>query len=390
MSGGGFLTISISAHILGLNEQGKLAYVLTAYMVAVLMNVAALFYAAPNMASNAANAKIYQKFLELGQFALALSISSLAAGILWVIGARIGWEITWFDVALIWLFLFTQQLADYTRRASYIFQSARQALIASAVTYGSRIIALLLIRPSSVDAVLIICIVASTVSAGMMIFSHIRSSKADYGGLGNLAKSHMQLSSWAIMRALLGWACFFLPVFILGFYSSAETAGILVSIRSIGSAANVLLELLETVVPVWLVAVATRHGGEKLESSTSMLLIIGMCLWMVGLILMMVFGKWGVRLILGQNFVPYVPILIVTWIANGVHYISRIEGLKWRAKNNPKVEFFGAVGGFLALCVSLPLISNYGLLGTAWTFVIVSMGILVGQHIFLKRVNRYE
>ncbi len=390
VSGGSFLTIVIGAHLLELNDQGKLGYVVTAYMVTILLNVALFIYAAPLVSFSTPHLDYYRSSLRMAQTAWAMLLAAIIAAAFSLYGGMIGWEVSGQEAGLLWLFLAAQQIADYRRRANYVFRNAAAACKVSMVTYGLRIGLLLLVRPDDISGVLVVLIVAALVSATPLLvrIPFARTEKLAPAEAKALLGEHAQLSRWAIFQALLGWVSYSMPVFVLGFYYSAESVAILIGIRSIASAANVLLELLETIVPVRFAHIAGKMGREELRFSTGRLLFIGGVLWFLGVLLILVFGGLAIKLILGEKFEPYSFILMIAWYCNGIYFVSRVAGLYWRAQKNAKAEFFGSVGGFLLFLGCVPVIAKYGLEGAAWGYVIIPIGVIAGQYLYarLRRV----
>jgi O-antigen/teichoic acid export membrane protein len=198
-----------------------------------------------------------------------------------------------------------------------------------------------------------------------------------------LAREHLHLSRWSVWQALFNWIAF-LQAFVLGYFYSAESVAILVSIRSIGNAANVLLEQLETIVPVWFAHLAGKIGLTELKFSTGRLLLMGILIWIIGVLLILVFGKFAIRLILGERFEPYSFILLIAWFGNGIYFVNRVAGLYWRSQKNVKAEFFGSIGGLVMFLGSIPVIAKYGLEGAAWGYVLVPAGTATAQYLYAR------
>ena len=388
VSGGSFLTIVIGAHLLGLSDQGKLGYVLTAYTLTILLNVALFIYAAPLVSSHTPYLSFYRHGLQIAQIVWAILLAAIIAAGFSGYGSSIGWEISAQEAVLLWLFLAAQQTSDYCRRASYVFQDAAAACKVSMVTLGLRIVLLLLVRPADLSGVLIVLIASALVGASPTLF-HTFATEHESIALSQvkaLAREHLHLSRWSVLQALFNWIAF-LQAFVLGYFYSAESVAVLVSIRSIGNAANVLLEQLETIVPVWFAHLAGKIGLAELKLSTGRLLVIGMGIWFLGVLLILVFGKLAIRLILGDRFEPYSYILLIAWFGNGIYFVNRVAGLYWRAQKNVKAEFFGSLGGLVFFMGSVPIIAMYGLEGAAWGYVLVPIGTAGAPYLYAGRAG---
>lgn len=386
VSGGNFITIALGAYILPIAEQGKLAYVVSAYMATVLLNVAAIFAVAPVVKHEAAEPASYRYVLFQGQTLLAVLTALVITTALHFLGERIGWSISAVESGVLLLFLILQQFADFKRRAAYVFDSVTQACYASLWTYGLRIGLLVVLQPSTILEVLAILAGGALLTALATVLESVKQGRASRrAGRPKLAIClHLHLCKWSVLNAPLGWACFFFPIFLLGALGSEKEAAVLVSVRSIGNAANIALELLETQVPVWLASTSAQHGRSSLKDASINLLRVGACLWALGLVVVWMFGGTLIGWLLGANYSAYGSILVISWFANGIHFLGRVVGLHYRTAKSTKVEFAGSLGGLAGLAIALPAIDRYGVIGGAWSYVLVSMGIVVAQFLCLK------
>ena len=370
-----------------MTEQGKLAYVISAYMATVLLNVAAIFAVAPVIKHEVENPACYRFLLVRGQAILAILSTLVIITSMYFYGASIGWELSPSETGILALFFFLQQLADFKRRAAYIFDSVWGACKISFWTYGLRIVFLLVLRPDTIFEFLAIFVVGALIGSLSTIFSHFRfigNTLCAQIEQSSTIALHMRRSLWTTLNAPLSWICFFLPIFILGATESAKAAAILVSIRSISSVANVALELLETMIPNWLAARAANHGTTGLRSSTNQILLTGTVFWAIGLLIIFAINDKLIYWLLGHEYAAYSSLLIVAWIGNGVHFVSRVIGLHYRTHKKTHVELIGSLGGLAALAGSVFLISSLGIVGAAWTYVVVPAGMIMAQMIILK------
>lgn len=384
VSGGNFLTIAIGAYILPFSEQGKLAYVLSVYMATVLFNVAAFFAVAPVVKHEVAAPNCYRDALFRWQAILAVITALAITSILHFWGEHIGWEVSISENVLLMLFLCLQQLADFKRRAAYVFDGIAEACQASFWTYGLRIGLLIILHPLTILEVLTILAAGATISAIAAVLKSRKGIRFLKGGEQKaMINLHLRLSKWSILNAPLGWTCFFFPVFIVGAIVSEKAAAILASIRSVGSAANVVLELLETYIPVWLASTKTMYGSNGLKDASYNLFRGGFILWMTGLVVIWFGGDILIRWSLGQPYVQFNNILLISWLANGIHFAGRVIGLHYRTAKDMRVELLGSIGGIIGLVMAIPVIRKYELEGAAWAYVIISAGIFMVQLLYL-------
>lgn len=259
VSGGNFLTIAICAHALPLAEQGKFTYVFASYMALLLLNVAGVFQGAAVRAPTQ-NHSAYRTVLARLQLLMAV-VLSLTVGGLWLLAGNVfGWQPTVAEAGMVVAFLVLQQLADFDRRAAYVFSSTRRAIFSSAILYPLRILCLIIIQPGTVSQVLIILIVSALIPAALTAFAACCSRRANAKSWTSSVMEHLTYSRLFIAGAPLGWLWAYIPLFMLGVMHGKEQAALLGSIRGISNIANVLMEQIETkVVADW---ARIRHGVE--------------------------------------------------------------------------------------------------------------------------------
>jgi len=384
VSGGNFLIIAVSAHFLDLVEQGKLAYIISAYMITVMLNVAVFFYAAPLVSVNLENNKIYRFFLQWGQLCLSILASLSIVLFFALFGEKIGWDITIIEIILLFIYLILQQLVDFRRRESYIFTSILDAIKSSSITYIPRITLLVLFQPSTIYDVLLILVISSLWSAVSFLLRLDKCALMSSYSIRTTLKEHIRLSKFSVLNAPISWSLFFLPVFILGVFHSPTMSAVLLSVRSISGVVNVLLELLETFIPVLMVNVFNKDGSAALKETSSTLLKFGFLLWFIVLVFILIFGNQILHFILGGEYASYLDILLISWVGYGIHFISRVVGLYWRSSKIPKVELISSMGGAFVFIFSIPIIISHGLLGAAWLYILVPIGMVITQLFYAK------
>lgn len=388
VSGVNFLTIALGARFLPISEQGKLAYIISAYMVTVLINVAVIFSVAPVVRSGLQDnvAVCYRCRLLHIQFLLAGGTAIIITLAFTFAGAHIGWNLSLYEAGLVFTFIAFQQLADYKRRVAYVFETPAHAFVNSLVTYGMRIAALLVFRPSTIVEMLWLLIASAAFSglAALVEFARAPRGPAQPSKDDSGLATHLRLSKWSALNAPVGWISFFMPVYFLGIVESVSAVAILVSIRSISSVANVILELLETIVPKWLSSVAVADGVVALKAAALKILYVGASVWLIGLIFILMFGGDLIRLVLGTSYAPYAFIFLISWGGNGVHFIGRVIGIYFRTRKNTFAEFLGSVGGLAGFVASIPMIMGMGMQGAAWSYVTVPVGIALAQWLYFR------
>jgi len=299
-------------------------------------------------------------------------------------GEKIGWDITKIETVLLFIYLILQQLVDFRRRESYIFTSILDAIRSSSITYVVRVALLILIQPSTIYDVLLILVISSLWSAMLFLLGLDKSALMSSYSIRAPLKEHIRLSKFSVFNAPLSWIMFFLPIFILGVFHSPAMSAVLLSVRSISGVVNILLELLQTFIPVWMVNIFNKDGGMALKETSGMLLKFGLLLWVVVLVFIFIFGNQILHFILGGEYASYVDILLIVWIGNGIHFISRVIGLYWRSTKNPKVELMSSIGGVFIFILSIQIVISHGLLGAAWMYILVPAGMVIAQLFYVK------
>lgn len=380
VSGGNFLTIAICAHTLTLTEQGKFTYVFASYMALLLLNIAGVFQGAAVRAPTLGNT--YQITLARLQVIQAAALSLILCSAWCGGGAAFGWKATADELALLFAFLLVQQLADFDRRSAYIFAYPKRVIFSSALLYPCRIIGLILVQPDTVNQVLVVLIISALIPALFTVYKAIQSRSADLATWLSSTKAHLSYSKLFILGAPLGWLWAYIPIFMLGMIHGKEQAALLAGIRGISNMANVLMEQIETkVVADW--ARVNHLGGAKIiKIVVPRLLRIGFVFWLIGMLFVATFGREIVVLVLGNLYGSHWKLLIVSWIAYGLYFYARVIGIKRRALGENQLEFYGNLIGVVAAVVAgLLIIPVLGVVGAAWSYAIIAISMLVGQHL---------
>lgn len=371
VSAGNFLTIALGANFLPIPDQGKLIYIYTLYIAIVLFNIAAFFSSANVVRNESGAGHAYKSILTKYQMISACLISLAIFLAFFSFQHAFGLRFTWLELTFLALFILLQQLADFYRRAGYVFGHIRASTVSSIWLYGIRIAGILYFQPDTLTEFLVIIIAPLLPIAIIAILEFAANRHNDPQPIANksLLHLHLSLSKWGICTAPLKWAGLHLPVILAGVFHSVEAAAILGSIRALTTFANVFLELLETFIPAWL-ASSIAHGQHVLKKRSTYLLCVGAAIWLAGLLLIGMAGEAIVQFLLGQVYSSYSNLLYIIWVANGLYFIGRIIGVHYRTLKNAKLEFIGSLAGAVALLFALPLIYSLGAWGAAWCLAI--------------------
>jgi O-antigen/teichoic acid export membrane protein len=390
VSGGNFLTIAICAHAMPLPEQGKFTYIFASYMALLLLNVAGIFQGAAVRAPVQERGP-YQISLARLQLLQAVFLSLLVCTAWFLAGNVFGWQATAVEAGLLFAFLVVQQLADFDRRAAYIFSGTRRAVNSSAVLYPPRIIGLLVIRPDTVSQALLVLIISAFIPAVLTLLTTGRSRAESAQSWIKTAKEHLTYSRLFIVGAPLGWLWSYIPLFMLGVMHGKEQAALLGSIRGISNVANVLMEQIETKVVADWARIHHGVGGPSLEAAVSRLLKIGVIFWSIGMVLTLVLGQEIVTLVLGVRYAAHWNLLVIGWVGYGIYFLARVTGIKHRTLGANQIEFAGNVFAVVvALLSGWLLIPVLSAAGAAWVYVAIAAAMLGSQTYFVKKLNSNE
>lgn len=387
VSGGNFLTIAICAHALPLSEQGKFTYVFASYLALLLLNVAGIFQGAAVRAP-VQECSSYQTALARLQLLQAFLFSLSVCAVWFGAGNVFGWQASATEAGLLFLFLVVQQLADFDRRAAYVFSGTNRALYSSALLYSTRIIGLIFFSPESVSQVLEILIFSALIPATISIITASQNRIAGAQSWIRIVKDHLIYSRLFIAGTPLVWMWANIPIFLLGYLHGKEQVALLASIRGISNIANVLMEQIETKVVADWGRVRHEGGPRVMESAATRLLKIGMGFWIAGMAVTAMFGREIVALVLGNLYAPHWHLLVIGWAGYGVFFFARIIGIKHRTLGANQVEFIGNLSGVLAALVAgLVMIPMLNVVGAAWVYVVIAAVMLISQ-MLVKKVGK--
>ena len=386
VSAANFLAIALGAWMLELGEQSKLVYGYTFYFALVLFNASALFSAAPVLRYEVSDAAAYKRLLLRAQCLIAVAGAVIALVVFMWLGAALDWVPDAIEMGCILLFLGLQQLADFNRRADYVFGEIKGAALISVLGLALRLGLLLPLQPQ--DAATFYLIFAISAIPGAYLAIRRGWGVPGSGDDAHVLRRHMRLARWNMLHAPLQWMGLHSPVFLVGALAGGGAAAILASVRSVGTVANVLLELMETYVPNWMASRARQQGPAGMRSVVLKLYALGGVLWLAAAIAIVTIGESILALLLGRGYAEYWPILLLLWVGNGLYFLGRVYGVKHRVSRWTSVELAGSAGGLAVLLVSLPLMSLYGALGGACAIVLVQLGSMLTQLAYARRFVR--
>jgi len=379
VSGGNFLTIALSANFLGLQEQGKLGLIITAYGAIMVANLALIFQRAAIDAPQAGSPHAYRSLLAGFQLLAALPIAVLVLLILYFLGAQSGWRFTREDFLLVGAFLLLQQLASFDRRSAYILNRSRYAVLSSALIYIPRLATILLVRPVTVRHILSISILSCLIPAARTIYFGLRSLLASLPDTLRFIRAHTASARWLILAAPLDWLWANIPVYFLGSIAGLAAVGVLTAVSSIANVGNILIELLETEGAARLGRLKDGDGAAWRKGLLE-LLLVGLLGWAGFFAVFALFGGQLLVFILGDKYSDYGMVLLTLWIAKFFFFLFRINAIRHRTKTHTAIALYGFLFGcILLLLILAPVIRRFGVLGAAAGLAGGALFIIIGQ-----------
>jgi O-antigen/teichoic acid export membrane protein len=389
VSGGNFLTIAICARILPVTEQGKLGYVIAAYMATIILNLTGIFQWANVQAPKEGNPNLYRDNLCKLQAFLSVPSSFLLALLIVLIGKLSGWSLSGEEFLLSFVFLIIQQLADFARRSAYIFSNAKHALLNSVKIYPPRLLLLGFLRPTHIAEVLVLLAAASTLPAIITLF-HATKGKTSLRHFSRFIKGHYYNSKWLIASGPLMWLWSYIPTFSLGNILGMASVGAFITVRSVANIANVAMELLETEVSAK-AGKLYAENKDALAKSLRKVRVAGLSLWGVAFVLLSLYGERLLGIVFGDQYSQYSDVMVILWVAQGVTFLFRLNAVRIRTYGIniaiPAGYMFGTV---MVLLTVYPLISNINILGAAMSYVAGASFIFLGQVFAFNRMRRQE
>lgn len=388
VSGGNFLTVILAAHFCKSEEMGKLAYLFTLYILTILINTSAIFYSAPIINPRLEDKESFNYFAWLlkAQIIIAVSLSTLLTVFIVIFSQKLNWYPSHREITISFLYLFMQQVADFSRRANYTFSRIQNAALSTIPMYALRIILLLWLQPKDFNGVVIILISSA---APIALFTLIKSLSSYTSTIErNIIYEHIDIGKWALASAPFSWFAFYIPMIYAGSTHGLIFLGILQSIRSIMNVGNILMELLETLIPRWLAQVSFEQGSIGIHMANSYLIKISGIIWLIGILVISMFHKSIINTLTPYGDGEFGLVLSLFWVGIGIHCYSRISGLIHRVALRPNIEYFGAIGCFIVAITSLPLIRYLGLIGVALVYMLIPIGIITAQFIAYRFVKK--
>lgn len=382
VSGANFLLVLICARNLSPAEQGKIGYVIAANFAVVMIGLTTVFQFAAIEFVSKKEPDRYHKSLAVYQLTIAVVASALVTLLISLLAISANWKMTALEVGLLLFFLILQQLADFDRRASYIFFTVDRALISSSCLYSFRLGMLLVLTPKNVTEVLLILLISCVAPALFSLRHAIAGIKGSYQVI-EFFKEQLRKSRWLIFSGPLSWLWGNSITFFAGTIIGLPAVAILVALRSITNIANIGLEVLETRGAVSL-ATLDQSDRPRYFSSVRQILKLAFLLWIIGLLAILFFGEIAVQYLYGDYYGPYWHLMVWLWFMNLGIFIFKMGSISLRIRRRTFEVFLSYGVGVIAAFVMIPVGAYLFDLSGAVVAMTLSAAVLCGAILYYQ------
>ena len=379
--------VILLTNMLPSEDMGGVGYLLTIYLLVMLLNMSSVFQTGSALFHSTSRKSEYLATLFILQLLQGVLLAGTASIVLVYLLHNSNYLI---DAALfltIFMFLLVQQIADFFRRISYIENHPISAFMVSLIMHPMRILLIIIVEPTTLVEVLVILLLSALIPVFLMSgkWALLLKRYALKISWRNDVTPHFVHSRWLIASSPLMWGWGAVPVYMLGMFSGLQNVGIFISVRSIANIGNVLMELLETIGATTLGRYASEQSS-CFESYLKTIILLGLCVWGVGAIILWYWGDIILRLVYGDEWVIYKKLLFSLWFAQGIIFLFRLAFIKERTKGNTKIVFTGYWFGLFAVITLSPiLIKQYQVNGAAYLLIIGATTIYLSQFVLLRK-----
>lgn len=383
VSGGNFLTVLLGAIYLSLSDQGNFVILLSFYFFCLVFSIALVYAPSQSAYPNASQKSTYSYTLFLYHCFITVVLMLIVVLIVFIMNASSQLTITNETIVLFAVFLLLQQLADFSRRTSYVFFSPIAALFCSGTLYIPRILAFLLIQPSSLNEIILLLVYTSIPSAIVLALYIIKTrlKESIFFDLEVLT-FHIKFSRNIFLSAPVGWSVAYVPVLTVGYISGPVIVGILGTLRSIVGVANVLVEMIEVAAIPYLNSIKNKKYEGYIEDFLKRIASIFSIIALMAIGIVYNFYEQGAQLI-NKDYINYKDVFLMLCFAYLLYFYSRIYILYYRMIYNTKPEVFYSLIVLISTILTLPLISLYGINGAGAVYILAPIaGLAITFHKF--------
>lgn len=379
VSGSNFLIFVLAARFLEAEEVAKYAYTFGFYMLIYMVANAWVYQNIMSTDRQSLDDGDVLYFAGLNSLLVVFSIPVLIFSFQLVVADDF-FDVSWAEVTFVVLFVAITQMIDFERRVVYFVSHSffSGPIIVSVSGFLLRVFGLFIIQPDSFESFMLTLIVFS---APGLSFSVRRFSIEVYSReLFSFARRQIIDGKWMSLNIPVNWIWGQAPVFIIGTCVGLQAAGIYAVVRSIANLANVAMEMIPTYVASRLSNLYTTGQLGAYRKYIVRSISFGVFVWLIGLIVVSLFGSQILVLIIGGQYESYKALLILFWVFNIFIFVIRMQFIHLRFVERTKVMPLANFLGVVMLLGSFFLWSQVREIeGMAWSMIIGGLTITIVQ-----------
>jgi len=378
VSGSNFLVVLFAARFLETDEVAKYAYAFGFYML-LFMLANAWIYQNVMALGTEVNKAVLAQFSKMNIIVVLLMLPVIA----FVYAVVVAFNASWIELTVIVTFIAAIQIIDCERRLLYFFQQGFiSPLVVSAAGFGLRIVALLVIQPSSFVTFMTVLIVFSLPA---LLISLRRLLYPSDNKQVQFMQTQIKHGKWMSWNIPVNWAWGQSPVFLVGQVLGLKAAGIYAAVRSIANMANVLMEMIPTFFASRLSKLFDAENMGQYYTYLRQVMSIGLIAWLLSFMILWFYNREIIVLFLGVEYEPHAGLLLLFWLFNLCLFITRVQFLHLRFIEKTFVAPIAHSLGVLLLLTVFYTLQQSGVMAMAWAMVAGGVAIIATQLWFAMR-----
>ncbi len=347
VSGGNFLVIAIALNYLTSVDFGYFTYGYSVYVVVSMVMSAFIFQPVSIMYPEIDEGSEFISRLRALNLIIVVAVGFIVCGLLYLFLLA---SSTLIEFVFLFLFIVFQQIADFSRKISYITHDASSAFGRSILVYPIRLLLLVLVTVDSTTELYIVLLISTLLSSSIEL-KFILESKIDkhvlYAMFGQLCRQSRWLLANTPLVVIWGRA----PIFLLGETVGVVQAGVFMAIRNLMNIANVPLEMLETKVSATLGRTIKSNNKEYLNTLRS-ILIVGVITWCTGLYVLVNYSSAILKYYGSDKLLGGEDSMVVLWCANLFIFVFRLQSVHLRTTKKTVWIFCSYLLGLIILMLA--------------------------------------
>jgi len=264
---------------------------------------------------------------------------------------------------------------EFYRRSQYFFGSTLYAAKSSILIGVARLLLIVVFSPESINQFLTITVISYLVVVFPTWNKSDKKSDVDF----NLIRQHIVYSKWSISNIVPQWIAIHSPVVLAGFFVEAKVIAILLTLRSVTSVFNVVLELFDTYLSSKLGKLMANGESMMPYRFLKKIYAAGILLGIVIGVLIYIYGEAVLKASIGIEYSKHWFLLMLFWIGNVLYFVGRLSAISLRVKGGPLYEFMGSlVGSFVVMALML-LIDSFSIYSFAVVLIFSQLALVLTQ-----------